>query len=103
MDGGIQRYVEQYPDGFFRGKNYVFDGRIALKVNNDILGKCLHCNKPCDDYYNCLNAQCNKHFICCQTCIEQLSKTCSEYCKTLIFNHKTTVRPTFNKIDAVTK
>jgi len=98
INGGIHRYVEQYPDGFFRGKNYVFDGRIALKVNDDILGKCLHCNKPCDDYHNCLNAQCNKHFICCSICIEQLNKTCSEHCKALIFAHKTTVRPTFNKM-----
>ena len=27
--GGIHRYAEQYPDGFFRGKNYVFDDRIG--------------------------------------------------------------------------
>ncbi|XVF31485.1 hypothetical protein REPUB_Repub16aG0150000 [Reevesia pubescens] len=29
--GGIQRYLEQFPDGgFFRGKNFVFDHRIAV-------------------------------------------------------------------------
>src|SRR5438477_7025627 len=65
MEGGIHRYVEQYPDGFFRGKNYVFDARIAVRVNDDIIGSCAICNQPCDDYYNCLNALCNDHFICC--------------------------------------
>ena len=46
IKGGIHRYVEQYPDGFFRGKNYVFDGRIAVKINDDILGSCALCAQP---------------------------------------------------------
>src|SRR5436189_74799 len=62
MDGGIHRYVEQYPDGFFRGKNYVFDGRVSVRINDDVLGSCAICKTACDDYYNCLNAFCNKHF-----------------------------------------
>ena len=41
ISGGIHRYVEQFPDGFFKGKNYVFDGRIAMAVNNDILNACI--------------------------------------------------------------
>jgi predicted sulfurtransferase len=97
MNGGIHRYVEQYPDGFFRGKNYVFDNRIAVAVNNDILGSCLLCNTPCDDYYNCLNALCNKHFIGCAPCVTTFEKTCSQTCKTLIAEKKTSVRPPFNK------
>ncbi len=97
MDGGIHRYVEQYPDGFFRGKNYVFDGRIAVKVNDDIIGSCAICTKPCDDYHNCLNAMCNEHFIACATCIEKLEKTCSEQCQTLLAENKVQQRPEFNK------
>ena len=31
ISGGIHRYAEQFPDGFFKGKNYVFDARIAKK------------------------------------------------------------------------
>ena len=46
IDGGIHRYVEQYPDGYFRGKNYVFDHRVSLKVNDDILGSCSLCAIP---------------------------------------------------------
>lgn len=100
MDGGIHRYVEQYPDGFFRGKNYVFDGRIAVKINDDILGSCALCAQPCDDYHNCLNAMCNKHFIACTDCIQQYDKTCSQNCKTLIKENKTNIRPAFAKATA---
>ena len=97
MDGGIHRYVEQYPDGFFRGKNYVFDGRIAVKVNDDIIGSCAICTQPCDDYHNCLNAMCNEHFIACVACIEKLEKTCSKECQTLLAENKVAMRPEFNK------
>jgi len=103
MNGGIHRYVEQYPDGFFRGKNYVFDGRIAVKVNDDILAQCVHCAEPCDTYHNCLNAQCNKHFISCDMCIQKLNSSCSQMCKQLIEENRTTVRPAFNRIGVIGK
>jgi UPF0176 protein len=98
MEGGIHRYVEQYPEGFFRGKNYVFDGRISVRINDDILGSCTICSQLCDDYYNCLNAVCNEHFICCNVCIEKLNKTCSEKCQQLLAEHKVHQRPEFNKV-----
>ncbi|HLC07287.1 MAG TPA: rhodanese-related sulfurtransferase [Candidatus Babeliales bacterium] len=97
MDGGIHRYAEQYPDGFFRGKNYVFDGRISVKINDDILGSCAICAQPCDDYYNCLNAMCNKHFISCTPCISRYDKTCSEQCQILLAEKKVNQRPEFQK------
>lgn len=97
MEGGIHRYVEQYPDGFFRGKNYVFDGRISVRVNDDILASCTICSIPCDDYHNCLNALCNDHFIACTSCIEKLGNTCSKECQTLLVEKKVQERPAFNK------
>lgn len=97
IKGGIHRYVEQYPNGFFRGKNYVFDGRISVRVNEDILGSCSLCNKPCDDYYNCLNALCNKHFIACTECSETFGKSCSETCQQLLAEKKVAPRPEFQK------
>ncbi len=99
MEGGIQRYVEKYPDGFFRGKNYVFDARVSVKVNDDVLSNCLRCKKPCDDYTNCLNAKCNEHFICCSACNEQFESTCSSNCFELLSAGKTTLRPAFKKAD----
>lgn len=97
IKGGIVRYAEQYPDGFFRGKNYVFDGRISVRINDDVLGACSLCAKPCDDYYNCLNASCNKHFISCADCIQKYDYACSETCKTLIAEKKVNIRPDFVK------
>ena len=93
IKGGIHRYAENYPNGFFRGKNYVFDNRITAKVNDDILGKCLECQAPYDEYTNCLNALCNKHFICCPNCIKKLSNTCSTNCQNLVETRTTTIRP----------
>jgi predicted sulfurtransferase len=80
IDGGICRYVEKFPDGFFRGKNYVFDDRIALKVNDDILTDCDLCHTPADTYTNCMNAFCNKQFIACKSCRDSLEYTCSQDC-----------------------
>jgi UPF0176 protein len=99
IQGGIVRYAEQYPDGFFRGKNYVFDGRVAVRINDDVLGSCSICAQPCDDYYNCLNAMCNKHFISCADCIQTYNEACSENCKTLIDEKKVNIRPHFTRFE----
>jgi len=84
LSGGIHRYLEQYPDGFFRGKNYVFDGRIAVATNNDILTTCSQCNAPEDAYTNCINTHCNARVILCNDCAQMTQSTCSESCKILV-------------------
>lgn len=93
IQGGIHRYAEQFPNGLFRGKNYVFDERIAVKVTDDILGTCAHCATACDDYTNCLNARCNKHFIGCQDCIAKLGNSCSLQCQELLEKGAVAKRP----------
>lgn len=93
IEGGIHRYVEQFPNGFFRGKNYVFDGRTAMKVTDDILGTCYICNTACDDYNNCLRAACNRHYIACADCLVAYNYTCSKNCADLILNHNAIKRP----------
>lgn len=98
IQGGIQRYTEQYPDGFFRGKNYVFDNRIAVKVNEDVLGACDVCGTSCDEYTNCLSAKCNKHFISCNECLEVLKGTCSQECKQHIELNESAKRPPLAKV-----
>jgi len=84
IEGGIHRYAEKYPDGFFRGKNYVFDNRIAVKVNDDVLANCDLCNVSCDDMTNCRNSFCNKQFISCPGCLVTLDNCCSQNCFDLI-------------------
>ena len=101
IKGGIHRYIEQFPDGFFRGKNYVFDNRVAVKANNDILGKCYICNVPNDDYTNCLNATCNRHFLCCPECKTALQNACSQNCLELIVSNQVKKRPMFSTSNSV--
>lgn len=98
LEGGIHRYLEQYPDGHFRGKNYVFDARLAVATNNDVLSTCLLCDVACDDYDNCLNASCNKHFVCCASCKITYKKTCSPSCKQLIEAEAVPMRPALHVV-----
>lgn len=98
IEGGIHRYAEQFPDGFFRGKNYVFDGRISVKVNDDILTTCELCSKPYDEFTNCLNASCNKQFIACEECINTINNTCGTLCFELVENKKVVIRKKPKKI-----
>ncbi len=99
LEGGIHRYIEKYPNGHFRGKNYVFDNRITVRVNQDVLSTCLNCPTASDEYFNCLNALCNKHFTSCQACLEAFEKTCSSKCQELIKHKQTPERQPFAKIE----
>ncbi len=95
INGGIVRYTEQYPDGFFRGKNYVFDRRVAIEINNDILSECDLCQAKCNDYVNCINALCNKHYIGCNNCVSEYHNCCSETCRDLVLEGKVPKRVPF--------
>lgn len=96
IEGGIHRYTEQFPDGFFRGKNYVFDNRTAVKINDDILSTCSLCDKPCDDYTNCINARCNELFLACQDCLTTYFNTCSNTCMQLVAQKAVNLRPDYH-------
>lgn len=99
INGGIQRYTQQYPDGYFRGKNYVFDDRIAIKINNDVLSTCDLCPAACDDYANCLNAECNAHYIACADCLKKYANCCSQECTDLVTSKQVKLRPERPKVD----
>lgn len=93
LRGGIHRYIEKFPNGFFRGKNYVFDARISVRANGDIISSCALCPKLSDDYFNCTNASCNAHFISCADCIVQYNNCCSAECQTLLATGQVKARP----------
>lgn len=97
IKGGIHRYVEEFPDGYFKGKNYVFDGRLAMKVSDDILAQCEHCKTQFDEYTNCVNAECNKQIIVCPACISSYHNTCSSRCLKLVQNFAVNIRTTPRK------
>ncbi|XP_010553714.1 PREDICTED: rhodanese-like domain-containing protein 6 [Tarenaya hassleriana] len=69
--GGIQRYLEQFPDGgFFKGKNFVFDHRISVGSSKfDIIGNCLLCGSSFDDYSpRCRCQFCRMLVLVCDSC-----------------------------------
>ncbi len=99
IEGGIHRYIEKFPDGFFRGKNYVFDGRVAVGTNDDIVDICDMCATPSDDITNCINAQCNKQFIACSQCMEHHNNTCGQQCRDLVEKKLVVIRKIAKKID----
>jgi len=77
LDGGIVSYMEKYPNEDFKGKLYVFDGRVVTGFYTDdpkheIVGKCDVCGGVSENFVNCDNPVCHRHFINCESC---LSKT----------------------------
>ncbi len=83
--GGIINYKHQVEkeglENKFKGKNFVFDGRMAEKISDDILGKCYTCKSPADRYDNCKSDLCHALFIQCDACRKTMQGTCSEACK----------------------
>ncbi len=76
LDGGIVSYMEQYPNEDFKGKLYVFDRRITMGFYTDdpkheVIGRCEGCKDASEHYVNCDIKGCHRHFILCESCIEE--------------------------------
>ncbi|MCB9235487.1 MAG: rhodanese-related sulfurtransferase [Bacteroidia bacterium] len=83
LHGGIIRYANEVGGEDFEGSCYVFDHRVVVpvnKVNPTPVGKCEVCQGQTERMINCANPDCNKHFLICDSCAEQLEGTCSEAC-----------------------
>jgi len=84
LEGGIVRYLEKHPGKNFKGSLYVFDKRVVVNYDSPeqhvIIGRCKHCEVPCERCENCSNLDCHKHFICCEKCSED-GLFCSENCR----------------------
>ncbi|MEX2029055.1 MAG: rhodanese-related sulfurtransferase [Candidatus Paceibacterota bacterium] len=86
LDGGIVSYMEKYPNEDFKGKLYVFDGRVTMgpaslagasfftdDPKHEVVGKCDNCGEASEQYVNCGNPVCHRHFINCEKCLEKNS------------------------------
>ncbi|OGI94585.1 hypothetical protein A3A03_02510 [Candidatus Nomurabacteria bacterium RIFCSPLOWO2_01_FULL_40_18] len=81
LDGGIVSYMEKYPNEDFQGKLYVFDGRVVMtpfytddpkftrQGGHKVVSKCDACQGQSENYVNCANPVCHRHFINCEICI----------------------------------
>lgn len=73
--GGIVTYMEKYPNENFLGSLYVFDNRLVMGFNMDdpkrtVIGICAKCGEKSENYINCLDGFCHRHFICCKQCLD---------------------------------
>ncbi len=85
LHGGIIGYGEQEGSVNWLGKLFVFDDRLAVPLSNEetkTIGKCYHCAKENESYYNCANMDCNQLFLCCAECLEKFAGCCQNECRT---------------------
>jgi UPF0176 protein len=82
LEGGILRYLEEYPDGFFKGECFVFDHRVAVDSHlqpSKTYKLCPHCGNPAKEAIACV--KCGKDAVVCHRCVERVDrKTCSKNC-----------------------
>ncbi|QQR83535.1 rhodanese-related sulfurtransferase [Candidatus Peregrinibacteria bacterium] len=88
LHGGIIQYAHEVKQkglsSKYKGANYVFDGRTAERITDDVLTHCDQCQDTCDQMVNCKNVMCNLLFVQCNGCGEKMSGCCSENCKEII-------------------
>jgi len=86
LQNGIVTYMEKYPNEHFKGKLYVFDGRVTMGFGlsdskHEIVGQCEKCLKPSENYINCATVGCHRHFIMCPECLSLEGKgVCPKGC-----------------------
>ena len=84
---GIVTYMEKYPNEDFLGKLYVFDNRLVMGFKTDspthqVVGRCFVCGNPSENYVNCKNDLCHRHFIACEKCVDTDGKIlCPHGCR----------------------
>lgn len=85
LKDGIVTYMEKFPNQHFKGKLYVFDNRVVMGIGADqntheIIGKCEVCGTKNENYVNCADDECHKHFICCINCYKDGAPYCRTEC-----------------------
>ncbi|MEC8830400.1 MAG: rhodanese-related sulfurtransferase [Bacteroidota bacterium] len=85
LAGGSINYARQVNalglENKFLGKNFVFDGRRAEQISDDIIAKCHQCGAAADVHVNCANDACHLLFIQCDACKEEMEQCCSAHCQ----------------------
>ncbi|NP_001108262.1 thiosulfate sulfurtransferase (rhodanese)-like domain containing 2 S homeolog [Xenopus laevis] len=81
LKGGIHKYLEQFPDGYFRGKLFVFDGRYTISSNSDIISSCSYCGTAWDEYMLCSTPRCCQLVLTCPECQGKGLTACCPTCQ----------------------
>lgn len=75
LDGGMHKFMEQFPGEDFLGSLYVFDNRETTDfatekgIARPVVGKCDVCQATTEKYSNCANIECHMKMLCCDACV----------------------------------
>ena len=85
LHGGIIDYAHQVTrEGLankFKGRNFVFDGRMAERISEDVVSTCMQCGSPSDRIANCMEESCNLLLVQCEACAAKYADCCSPGCR----------------------
>ncbi|XP_031465396.1 thiosulfate sulfurtransferase/rhodanese-like domain-containing protein 2 [Phasianus colchicus] len=81
LKGGIHKYLEEFPDGFYRGKLFVFDDRYAICSNEDVISACRYCGTLWDQYKLCSSQHCRQLVLTCLSCRKKGLTACCPVCQ----------------------
>ncbi len=75
LDGGMHKYMEEFPGKDFRGGLFTFDNRVVMNFTKDreVIGVCDMCNGKTERFDNCINDECHVHMMVCQECRDKNS------------------------------
>jgi UPF0176 protein len=82
LDGGIVKYGQAFgDDGFWEGKCYVFDNRMAVAFSPDSkdIGVCVNCGSTTSNQENCADLSCNLQFVVCESCAQDAQVRCDRH------------------------
>lgn len=82
LHGGILKYLEEYPNGHFKGECFVFDHRVAVDQQlqpSKQYKLCPHCGNPAKEAISC--KKCDTAAVVCAKCLANDDKhSCSKNC-----------------------
>lgn len=82
LQGGILRYLEEFPKSEFEGECFVFDYRVAVDQKlepSKTYRLCPHCGQPGARRLDCIH--CGQSAVICDDCfISEHRRTCSKNC-----------------------
>ncbi len=82
LDGGILKYIEEFPNEKFTGECFVFDHRVAVDQKlypTQNYKMCPHCGQPSGNKISC--RKCESDAWICETCEKDENlQTCSKNC-----------------------
>ncbi|MBX2978441.1 MAG: rhodanese domain-containing protein [Flavobacteriales bacterium] len=85
LHGGIIDYARQVRakglPSRYKGQNFVFDGRLAERITDDVVSTCMQCGQPSDRITNCQQHTCNMLLVQCEACATTYADCCTPSCR----------------------